>query len=204
MADLFDNPLGTDGFEFVEFTCPDPERLRALFERMGFTAVARHRSKNVLRFTPGRHQLHPEHGADGHAPQFRERARPLGQRHGLPGEGRRQGAAARGRARAPSRSGAGRADGAEHPGDRGHRRHLSTWSTATARRRSTTSTSCRSPAPRRRRRNGAGPDLPRPPHPQRAAATWTTGRTSTSASSTSARSATSTSRASRPACSRRP
>ena len=27
MADLFDNPMGTDGFEFVEFTAPDPEQL---------------------------------------------------------------------------------------------------------------------------------------------------------------------------------
>jgi len=41
------NPMGTDGFEFVEYTAPDPGLLRALFERMGFPAVARHRSKNV-------------------------------------------------------------------------------------------------------------------------------------------------------------
>jgi len=47
MADLFDNPMGTDGFEFVEYTAPDPEQLRALFEHMGFPVVARHRSKNV-------------------------------------------------------------------------------------------------------------------------------------------------------------
>ncbi len=51
--DLFENPLGTDGFEFVEFTAPEPERLRELFEKMGFSAVARHRSKNVLRFAQG-------------------------------------------------------------------------------------------------------------------------------------------------------
>ena len=41
------NPMGTDGFEFVEYTAPDPEALRALFGRMGFREVARHRSKNV-------------------------------------------------------------------------------------------------------------------------------------------------------------
>jgi 4-hydroxyphenylpyruvate dioxygenase len=52
-TDLFDNPLGTDGFEFVEFTSPEPERLKGLFELMGFTAVARHRSKDVLRFRQG-------------------------------------------------------------------------------------------------------------------------------------------------------
>jgi 4-hydroxyphenylpyruvate dioxygenase len=47
MADLFDNPMGTDGFEFVEYTAPDTDLLRTLFERMGFPVVARHRSKNV-------------------------------------------------------------------------------------------------------------------------------------------------------------
>jgi 4-hydroxyphenylpyruvate dioxygenase len=47
MADLFDNPMGTDGFEFVEYTAPDPEQLRSLFARMGFPVSARHRSKNV-------------------------------------------------------------------------------------------------------------------------------------------------------------
>ncbi len=51
--DLHDNPLGTDGFEFVEFTSPDPQALGRLFEAMGFTAVARHRSKNVLRYKQG-------------------------------------------------------------------------------------------------------------------------------------------------------
>jgi 4-hydroxyphenylpyruvate dioxygenase len=39
--------MGTDGFEFVEYTAPDPELLRTLFEKMGFPVTARHRSKNV-------------------------------------------------------------------------------------------------------------------------------------------------------------
>ncbi|MGQ0430415.1 MAG: 4-hydroxyphenylpyruvate dioxygenase [Gammaproteobacteria bacterium] len=47
MANLFDNPMGTDGFEFVEYTAPDPDLLRRLFARMGFPVSARHRSKNV-------------------------------------------------------------------------------------------------------------------------------------------------------------
>ena len=51
MADLFDNPLGTDGFEFVEFTGPDPQALATHFEKMGFTAVSRHRSKDVATST---------------------------------------------------------------------------------------------------------------------------------------------------------
>jgi 4-hydroxyphenylpyruvate dioxygenase len=42
-----ENPVGTDGFEFVEYTAPDPELLRTLFERLGFPITARHRSKNV-------------------------------------------------------------------------------------------------------------------------------------------------------------
>src|ERR1700750_510030 len=49
----FENPMGTDGFEFVEYTAPDPEQLGALFEQMGFTAVARHRSKDVLLYRQG-------------------------------------------------------------------------------------------------------------------------------------------------------
>jgi 4-hydroxyphenylpyruvate dioxygenase len=53
MADLFDNPVGTDGFEFVEFTAEDPEALAGFFEMFGFTPVARHRSKNVVRFKQG-------------------------------------------------------------------------------------------------------------------------------------------------------
>ena len=42
-----DNPMGTDGFEFVEYTAPDPQLLRDLFTRMGFPAVARHKRKDV-------------------------------------------------------------------------------------------------------------------------------------------------------------
>ncbi len=45
--DPYDNPAGTDGFEFVEYTAPDPDMLRVLFERLGFPVTARHRSKNV-------------------------------------------------------------------------------------------------------------------------------------------------------------
>ena len=47
---IFDNPLGTDGFAFVEFTSPDPQALGKTFEAMGFTPVAHHRSKNVVRY----------------------------------------------------------------------------------------------------------------------------------------------------------
>ncbi len=42
-----ENPMGTDGFEFVEYAAPEPELLRSLFTKMGFPEVARHKRKNV-------------------------------------------------------------------------------------------------------------------------------------------------------------
>jgi len=49
----WDNPVGTDGFEFIEYTAPDPKALGKLFERMGFTAIARHRHKDVTLYRQG-------------------------------------------------------------------------------------------------------------------------------------------------------
>ena len=48
-----DNPMGTDGFEFVEFTAPDAGALSRIFEALGFRAVGRHRSKNVRHYRQG-------------------------------------------------------------------------------------------------------------------------------------------------------
>jgi len=53
LADPMANPMGTDGFEFVEYAAPDPKLLRGLFERLGFPVVARHRSKNVTLHSQG-------------------------------------------------------------------------------------------------------------------------------------------------------
>ena len=56
MSDKTANPLHTDGFEFVEFTAPNRagiEQLHKLFELLGFSAVARHRSKDVTLFRQG-------------------------------------------------------------------------------------------------------------------------------------------------------
>jgi 4-hydroxyphenylpyruvate dioxygenase len=50
---LWDNPMGTDGFEFIEYTAPDAAALGRLFERLGFAAVARHRSKKVTLYRQG-------------------------------------------------------------------------------------------------------------------------------------------------------
>ncbi|NCW16625.1 MAG: 4-hydroxyphenylpyruvate dioxygenase, partial [Rhodobacteraceae bacterium] len=41
------NPAGTDGFEFVEFAHSDPDVLRNLFSKMGFTLCARHKVKDI-------------------------------------------------------------------------------------------------------------------------------------------------------------
>jgi 4-hydroxyphenylpyruvate dioxygenase len=49
----WENPMGTDGFEFVEFAAPDPKAMGALFEKMGFTAIARHRHKDVTLYRQG-------------------------------------------------------------------------------------------------------------------------------------------------------
>ncbi|MEO0633708.1 MAG: 4-hydroxyphenylpyruvate dioxygenase [Pseudomonadota bacterium] len=42
-----ENPAGTDGFEFVEFAHPEPDELRALFTRMGYQMVARHKTQQI-------------------------------------------------------------------------------------------------------------------------------------------------------------
>jgi 4-hydroxyphenylpyruvate dioxygenase len=49
----WENPMGTDGFEFIEYAAPDPKALGALFEQMGFTAIARHRHKDVTLYRQG-------------------------------------------------------------------------------------------------------------------------------------------------------
>ena len=53
MADLFDNPMGLDGFEFVEFASPTPGVLEGVFESLGFSRVAVHRSKDVALYRQG-------------------------------------------------------------------------------------------------------------------------------------------------------
>ncbi|WP_332814393.1 4-hydroxyphenylpyruvate dioxygenase [Ramlibacter sp.] len=49
----WDNPMGTDGFEFIEYAAPDPRAMGELFERMGFRAIARHRHKDVVLYRQG-------------------------------------------------------------------------------------------------------------------------------------------------------
>ncbi|MBZ9649424.1 MULTISPECIES: 4-hydroxyphenylpyruvate dioxygenase [Sphingomonadaceae] len=79
-----DNPLGLNGFEFVEFTSPDPDGMAAQFEQLGFTATHRHPVKNITRYKQGRINLmlnrddagrvaafRGEHGASASAMAFR-------------------------------------------------------------------------------------------------------------------------------------
>ncbi|MEM8632408.1 MAG: 4-hydroxyphenylpyruvate dioxygenase [Pseudomonadota bacterium] len=67
-----ENPAGTDGFEFVEFAHPDPEALRASFRQMGYTHVARHKTKAIELWQQGdiTYILNAEPG--GHAAAFIE------------------------------------------------------------------------------------------------------------------------------------
>ena len=53
MTDLFENPMGLQGFEFLEFSSPEPEQLKKLFEQVGFTHIANHRSKSVQLYRQG-------------------------------------------------------------------------------------------------------------------------------------------------------
>jgi 4-hydroxyphenylpyruvate dioxygenase len=53
MADLFDNPMGTDGFEFVEYAHKQPEQLDILFQNFGFKKTATHKSKKVSLYQQG-------------------------------------------------------------------------------------------------------------------------------------------------------
>ncbi|HMM57602.1 MAG TPA: 4-hydroxyphenylpyruvate dioxygenase [Rudaea sp.] len=45
-----ENPMGIDGFEFVEFASPNPAALHALFKQMGFVQVARHKTRPIYNY----------------------------------------------------------------------------------------------------------------------------------------------------------
>lgn len=68
MPDLFENPMGLDGFEFVEFAAPDPKVLDTTFRQLGFLPVAKHRSKDVTLYRQGEMNfiLNNEEGSYAH------------------------------------------------------------------------------------------------------------------------------------------
>lgn len=86
MTDLFDNPMGLCGFEFVEFAAPQSGILEALLPQLGFSLVARHRSKDVDLYRQGAinfivnrerqslaHYFSKEHGPSACSMAFRVR-----------------------------------------------------------------------------------------------------------------------------------
>ncbi|MCM8730995.1 4-hydroxyphenylpyruvate dioxygenase [Hephaestia sp. GCM10023244] len=65
------NPLGLDGFEFCEFTSPDPDTLAQQFEALGFVVSHKHPTKNVVRYKQGHINLLLNREQSGHAADFR-------------------------------------------------------------------------------------------------------------------------------------
>ncbi|WP_299322861.1 4-hydroxyphenylpyruvate dioxygenase [Parasphingopyxis sp.] len=72
MTDTQENLMGLNGFEFVEYTSPDPEALADLFVKLGFTHVGNHRSKNVRHYAQGDINFILNMEPDGQAAKFRE------------------------------------------------------------------------------------------------------------------------------------
>jgi 4-hydroxyphenylpyruvate dioxygenase len=58
------NPVGLDGIEFIEYATSQPQAFGALLQKMGFSAVARHRSREVMLYRQGSMNLivnaHPD------------------------------------------------------------------------------------------------------------------------------------------------
>ena len=71
-ATLPDNPLGLDGFEFVEFTSPDPDAMADLFEKLGFVHAGNHRRIEVRHYVQGDVNFLLNMEPVGHADAFRK------------------------------------------------------------------------------------------------------------------------------------
>ena len=65
-----ENPLGVDGFEFVEFTGPDPAAMVARLELMGFTATHVNPANDVVRLKQGDITLLVHRSPKGQAAEF--------------------------------------------------------------------------------------------------------------------------------------
>lgn len=66
------NAMGTDGFEFVEFTSPDPAGMAATFEKLGFTAVSKHPTRDIIRYKQNDITFLLNREPSGHAAEFRK------------------------------------------------------------------------------------------------------------------------------------
>ena len=65
------NPMGLDGFEFCEFTSPDPDALAKQFEALGFVPASTHKTRAITRYKQGRINLLINREDSGHAADFR-------------------------------------------------------------------------------------------------------------------------------------
>ncbi|MFN2335180.1 MAG: 4-hydroxyphenylpyruvate dioxygenase family protein, partial [Wenzhouxiangellaceae bacterium] len=70
MASRHPDPLGVEQFEFIEFAAPDPALLHELFRALGFSAVARHRSRPVTLYRQGGIQFLINETPDSFASRF--------------------------------------------------------------------------------------------------------------------------------------
>ena len=126
MTDLWHNPLGTDGFEFVEFTSPDPASApERCSSSLAFAWPAVHRSKDVLHYKQGDINLILNGESAGQPAAFKRRYGPSANAMGLQGQGRgrRLRAAAIAQGAEPVEPPVG-PYGAQDPGDPwGRRRH---------------------------------------------------------------------------------
>ena len=65
------NPMGLDGFEFCEFTSPDPDRMAQQLKQFGFVPASTHPTRQVTRYKQGRINLLLNREGAGHAAEFR-------------------------------------------------------------------------------------------------------------------------------------
>ena len=84
----WENPMGTDGFEFIEYAAPDPAAMGEVFERMGFKADRAAPPQERDAVPPGRDQLHRQRRARFLRAALRAPARAQRLRHRLPRAGR--------------------------------------------------------------------------------------------------------------------
>jgi len=70
------NPAGTDGFEFVEYSHPEPQNLHDLFRLMGFAAVARHKRKAITLYRQGDVSYLVNEEAGSHGANFSQKHGP--------------------------------------------------------------------------------------------------------------------------------
>ena len=201
MADLFENPMGLMGFEFVEFASPDARHARAgVREARLHAGRASTAPRTWSLYRQGDINFIVNREPKSLAGVLRRRARPVGLRPGVSRQGCAQGLRARAGARRAADRDADRPDGAAPAGDQGHRRRAAVPDRPLRGRQVDLRHRLRVPRRRRPPPGRPRPEAHRPPDAQRLSRPHgVLGRASTRSCSTSARSATSTSRASTPA-----